>query len=504
MAPALLALVAAAIAAAAAPAKMDAPVPDAAAKESAVAAPPAPVEKIEPATRELYDEALQAHAKGDRRKSAQLLFAWLRGSARTAEAYDAAQHLLADDLHALGLNHAALVYEAQVIRTRARPELLPEALQRMEAWTAAGPHDEDRFEGEVLRGADFGLVEGPARPFVAYQQGASDLKANGDRWAEARFAELPDGSPYKARARLLTAALKLGRGEQPQGPLAEFEEIAGDKESPREVRNEARISAARLRFEAGDFKAALAHYEAIDLPELDPGRGQLYLEQAWTRYRMGDGGRAMGLLAALEAPSFRALFLPEKYLLRALIYKDACHWLAAKRAARTLLRRWADSLQAVQERRALTAEPQLAEAAQQKGAGKKARELVEALVKERETLGRYASAWDGGLFQRLDELYSAEQAEAERRRQLELEKGVIRAADDLLRAAEQVSLVDYEVGLALYRRVRGSGPQSPLTFQDVAPGKAELAYGFDGEYWNDELFHYRFALPNRCAAGVQP
>ena len=91
-----------------------------------------------------------------------------------------------------------------------------------------------------------------------------------------------------------------------------------------------------------------------------------------------------------------------------------------------------------------------------------------------------------------------------RRLQLELKRGVIKIADELLRASEQVSLVDYEVGLALYRRLHGSGPQSPLVFQDVAPGKDEVAFGFEGEYWNDELLGLRFALPNRCVEGVQP
>lgn len=456
------------------------------------------------ATRQLYDEALEAHAKGDRRSAAALLHEWLKRSPRTAEAWDAAQHLLAEDLHALGLLHAALVYESNVVRARSRPELIPAALQRLEAWTAQAPHDEERFEGEVLRGADFGLIEGPARAFVSFHQGAGDLKGGHERWAEARFGELAEGSPYRSRARLLRAAVALSKRGEPATALAEFEDLAADEKAPRDVRNEARISAARLRFEAGDFAPALQLYAAVDLPELDPGRGQIYLEEAWAQYRAGQGGRAMGLLAALDAPSFRALFLPEKFLLRALIFKDACHWLAAKRAARGLLRRYQPALAAIQERRPLATEPMLAEASEQKGSGRKAAQLVAQLAAERERLDKHASAWSGGLYARLVELYSAAHAEAERRRLLELEKGVQRVADELLRAAEQVSLVDYEVGLALYRRAHGSGPQSPLVFQEVAPGKGELAYGFDGEYWNDELPAMRFALANRCLEGAAP
>ncbi len=456
------------------------------------------------ALRELYDQALEAHAKGNHRAAAARLYEWLQGAPRTAENFDAAQHVLASELRDLGLVHAALLYEAAVVKTRARPELLPEALARIEAWTAAAPHDEERFEGELLAGQDFGALDGKAKAFVAYEQGASDLKAGNSRWSEARLAELPAASQYRARARLLVASIRLTRGDESSAALAEFEELAADATAPREVRNDARIAAARLRFEQNEPAAALKLYEAVDLPELDPGRGQLYLEQAWAQYRAGQGGRAMGLLAALDAPSFRHLFLPDKYLLRALIYKDACHWLAAKRAARVLLRRYSSALSAIRERRPLPDEPQLAEAALQKGAPHRAARFVEELERERDALTRLSSSLGDALSAHLAELYAGEQAEAGRRLRLELEKGVIQIADDLLRAADQVSLVDYEVGLALYRRQRGNGPRSTLAFEDVAAGKEEIAFAFEGEYWNDELFGLRFSLPDRCSEGVQP
>ena len=454
---------------------------------------------------ELYDEALSAHAKGDSRKAAGLFFRWLRDAARTAETYDSAQHLLAEDLARLGLIHAALIYESTVVQTRARPELVAVALSNLEAWTRDTPHDETRLEEELLHGTDFGFLEGPSRAYVLFHQGALDLKLGSDRWAEARFAELPKGSPWRARARLLAAATRLARrGPDAPDQLGEFEEVAADVRAPREVRNEAHVEAARLRFEAGEFDAALDHYHAVDLPELDAGRGQIYLEEAWAHYRKGEGGRAMGLLAALDAPSFRALFLPEKFQLRALIFKDACHWLPAKRAARGLLRRYKPALEAIRERQDLTQEPLLAEAALQKGSGARADRLVKQLRHEREELVRYAGSWsESGLQQRLESLYAPALAEADRRRQLELERGALRVADELLGAVEQVNLVDYEVGLALYRRQRGN-QASTLTFADALPKTNEVGFAFDGEYWNDELQSLRFALVDRCAEGVAP
>jgi hypothetical protein len=484
------------------------PVPAGAATKSAATPPkdaPAAEPEVPPSTPEMYEAALAAHAKGDARGAAAKLHAGLRGAPRTADNYQPAQHLLAQDLQALGLTHAALVYEEDVVRSRTRPELLPEALLRLQQWSAI-PHDEVRLEEELLHGTDFGVLDQPARDWVAYVQGAFDLRAGNDRWAKGRFADLADHSAYRAKAQLLEDAIKLEHGgEEARGRLEDFEAIGKDKQATREVRNDANISAARLHYEKADYAGALALYEAVDLPELDPGRGQIYLEEAWVRYRSGEGSRAMGLLAALDAPSFRGLFLPEKFLLRALIYKDACQWLAAKRAAKTVLRRYSVSLDAIHNRTDLTKDPILAAAALQKGRGKRASDLVTQLGREHELLERYTGAFaEGGLGQTLTKLYAQEMSESQRQVQLELETGVVRSADDLLNSVEQAGLVDYEVGLALYRRGRPDAQAPTLTFAADKPGPKEEAYEFDGEYWNDELQELRFSLVNRCREASTP
>lgn len=494
-------LVAAAVAAPTPPA----PAAISAAPEPAKAEPPkAPEPPREAATPEMYAAAVSAHAAGERARAAALLFRWISAAPRADVNYDLAQHLLADDLAALGLSHAAIAREAEVARTRARPELLAEALERLERWTSTTPHDDTRVEDELVHGTDFGPLSGASGAWVAYHQGALDLKAGDERWARLRFDAIPAGSPYRARAKLLLAANALGAAKDDE-VLAQFEELGQDRDAPAEVRNEAHTEAGRLRFERGDYTLAMKHFEAIDLPELDAGRGQLYLEEAWIYYRTGDGGRAMGLLAALEAPSFRHLFLPEKQLLRAFLYKDACQLLPAKQAARDLRRRFRASLEAIDERRPLVEDPALAAAALEKGAGRRADLFVARLEQERDHIAAFSSEWNaGGLDRQLAAFYEDALGEARRRRLLALERGVARAADELLRAHEQAGLVDYEVGLALYRRERGNDTPPNLAFQADAPGAGEVAYEFDGEYWNDELLDLRLVLVNRCREGARP
>ncbi len=290
-----------------------------------------------PASTESYDQALAAHAARDPRRAAGLLYAWMQAATRTNANYETAEHLLAADLQALSLTHAALVFEGDVIRDRARPELLPAALKNLEEWTRNTPHDEERVEAGLLQGSELDGLDSSAQgteAFVAYTQGALDLKAGEERWARARFNDLPDGSPFHYRARLLTIAAELQKGKD---VLADFQQLAKEGKAPRDVRNEAHIAAGRLSSRKATSPLRSPNTRRSNLPELDPGRGQIYLEEAWAEYRLGHGSRAMGLLAALDAPSFRALFLPEKFLLRALIFKDAANgWAPSGPRARCL------------------------------------------------------------------------------------------------------------------------------------------------------------------------
>jgi hypothetical protein len=66
-----------------------------------------------------------------------------------------------------------------------------------------------------------------------------------------------------------------------------------------------------------------------------------------------------------------------------------------------------------------------------------------------------------------------------------------------LRAAEQVRLMEYEVGLKLYERVK-KGAQLVKLVEEKPLERHQVAFRFVDEYWNDELRDYRFSLKSRC------
>jgi hypothetical protein len=474
----------------AAPAAAPAP---AAEKEEEQEAPAAP-EKVDP---KRFDEALSEYFGGNPRGAARSLFTWLSAAPRTDENYAWAQYFLARSLIDLGLTHAGATYLARIARERSNPNVMPLALEQLKRLTDK-PHDEVMIDEQVFGALDLGFLEEEAGMYAHYQQGLVDLRVGNERWANTHFAKLEEGSAEASRARFALLVTRLRTVKAPSDELIQdFLALSEDTKLAREARNEAALAVARLRYERQDYKGALDGYSRVKLPELDPGRATLYLEEAWTRYKLNDLRASLGILTTLDAPSFRDEFLPDKYLLRALIYRDLCHYLPAKRAAKELTRRFADSLEAIASRDDLTQDLRLRRAAAAQGSTKRAAGFKELLELESERLGRFSGSFGERLTGHLTKLYALSLGEAERVYQARLTEAVRQQADTLLRAAEQVRLMEYEVGLKLYERVK-KGSRPPTAAEEELLKPRQVAFPFDGEYWNDELKSYRVNINSRC------
>jgi hypothetical protein len=453
---------------------------------------------IPPAPPDTFEKALSSHYAGDYVEAARRFYWYIATSPQTADNYPWAQYFLGLDLNKLGFTQAAMLYLATVARERAKPEILPLSLREIEQMTKEGPYDEDLIIRELLYGTDFGRIPEDSVDFVEYYRGLVDYTDHRTRWGDEHFARVKKDSVYDFQARELKAVYKLQAKDQIADALADFEALADDPKAPLVVRNEARLNAARLHYERKDYTKALAAYDSVQIPPLDPGRAQIYLERAWILYRLSDPSRSYGFLNALEAPSFRRLFLPDKYLLRALIYKEKCHYLAAKRAAREFQRRFRQTLDAIKTREDLKRDPKLMEAALETGAAAKAGDRLARIQKEREEINRYASPFaTPGLTAKLHEIYDLQEQEATRRREILLAEALDAAADKTLRAEENLRLLDYEIGLDIYRRIR-RGDHKAIVLEDTPPGPRDVAYIFQGEFWNDELRSYRLFLKSRC------
>jgi hypothetical protein len=457
----------------------------------AVAPPP----KVDPKT---FDEALHDYFDGKPEPAARKLYAFLESTPLTDENYAWAQYFLGRCLIDLNLRHAGAVYLAKVAHERSNPQVLPKTLDALKVLTQV-PHDEVLIDEQIFGSLDLGFLPESVSDYANYQQGLVDLRVGNERWANTHFVKLEEGGVEASRAQfaLLVTRLRNAKGAVDDKMIDDFLELSKDEKLTQEARNEARLAVARLRYEKKDYEGALKAYDLVQLPSLDPGRATLYLEEAWTRYNLGQLRATIGLLTTLDAPSFRDEFLPDKYILRALVYRDLCQYLPAKRAAKELTRRFGDSLEAIREREDLTQDPRLRRAASSHGATKRASRFLESLNVEGELLSRHAGGFGDRLYKHLTRVYDLAHAEGQRLYDQRLRESVREEADKLLRAAEQVRLMEYEVGLKLYERIK-KGSKLVLPEKEIPVTSAQLAFRFDGEYWNDELRSYRVKIPSRC------
>jgi hypothetical protein len=453
-----------------------------------------PPQKVDP---KIFDEALKDYFDNKQEQAARKLYAFIESTPPTDENFAWAQYFLARCLIDLNLRHAGAVYLAKVAHERSNPQVLPRTLEALKVLTQV-PHDEVLVDEQIFGSLDLGFLPESVSDYANYQQGLVDLRVGNERWAKTHFVKLDESGVEASRAKfaLLVTRLRNAKGVDDQ-MIDDFLELSKDEKLTQEARNEARLAVARLRYEKKDYEGALKAYDMVQLPSLDPGRATLYLEEAWTRYNLGQLRATIGLLTTLDAPSFRDEFLPDKYILRALVFRDLCQYLPAKRAAKELTRRFSDSLEAIRERDDLTQDFRLRRAANSHGSTKRAARFLESLNLEGENLGRHAGGFGDRLYTHLTKIYDLAHAEAERIYQQRLRDAVREEADKLLRADEQVRLMEYEVGLKLYERVkRGAKLAQPEKQAELT--SAQIGFKFTGEYWNDELRSYRVTIPSRC------
>lgn len=514
-APAAAALAPAAAAPAAAPAAA-APAP-AAAPADGNAGNAAPADDNETVVStvpdSVFEEGVQAFDAGDFKKAAESFWYYLSGNEQTADHYEWAEFYLARSFLRLGVNHGGVEYLYNVAKERKRPELLPEAVRELEKIRDTIPYDEELIDVDLLRGGDFGALPPDVKSFVEYQQGRLDLLDGHREWAQRHFDRLSRTSDdetrvqrYALRARLAQALADLkathakdtkAKREKRDAATKLLAEVAASKVDDFKVKNDAKRVLAELQFEEKQFDDALNTYNSIEVPFLSEEEANLFLEKAWARYYKGDARGALGILLTLDAPSYRKYFKPERFVLKALAYKALCHYAAAKASAREFLRRYGSSLEEVRRSRDPLTDPVVRTAAVQRKKPKRMYAFLESLQRERDLVDRFSD--EHGLATHLARIYDLKIAEVNRELDRIVKEEAITVATELLDYEEQARLVDYEVSLEVFKRLKkGTGKKIVDQESAIPLGSRQVYYRFDGEYWNDELHDYRFRIENRC------
>ena len=500
---------AATTAAPATPAAAAAPTPAAAPAGAPAPAPAPEPEEVPVAVLDAIFEGAREHFHdGDLAEAVAGFHEFLRKAPETDDRYEWSEHFMARALDALGYGHAAVEYHFNVISNRRVPRLLPESLSELERIARSRVHDRVLVEEDLLDDIEFpDHLPRRLNDFVHWVQGRRNLLRGNEAWAARSFGQIRGDGLYRMKAGMLKALWLIQRDRDAEAlPLLEGlttaePEHSVDAVAEEVVRDDARETLARLVYGTGDHAAARERYATIVDPRHE--RAHLPLEKAWTLYYAHDWPKALGLLYALESPSFRDAFLPDKYLLRGIIYTNLCHFRAAQSAVEGFRERFGDSLAAIRRRDDLTTNGSLMRAALETARVKRLDTFLNSIRDERRRAAA-ESEWAGDpVAKHLEELYGLEEKEVRARWRDAIEVAFRDISAKLLDYEEQVNLLDYEVGIALYRRVK-KGEQKAEAREALPPS---IPMGGDsfylrpgGEHWNDELHDYVVLIQDRCDA----
>lgn len=448
---------------------------------------------------ETFERGLGDFYADDYIGAAAAMYDYISTNDNTVENYEWGEYFLGVSLARLNFRHAAAEYLYNVAKNRTRPEILPDALTELEALMLQ-PHDEDLLDDQLLTDSEFGYLPLDQADFVSYIQGIADLRANRLEWAERNFRRIREDSFYRPKSLYALAVQRLDRNSDSDA-VTNFRKVLVHPKADRELRNQSRLALARVLYEAERYKAARKIYDQVEVPELSTAEASLYLEKAWTSYWLRDFRKTMGILYALEAPSYRDYFAPEVFLLRALVYTNLCHYIPAKREIRRFRLRFGRTIDNVHARIDLREDELLRAAALQRGKVQRLADFGRMIADERDRIDTIGGEWvENGLDEQLREIYALKQQHSDLRIDAMLTSEARKVAEELVEFEEQMYLLDYEIGLAIYRRLKKEEARRPTEADNLSIPLAgdKTYYAFVDEFWNDELPKYDFFVENRC------
>lgn len=291
---------------------------------------------------QVFAQAVEASLEEDAKLASSAAYHYAFTGTSEDPRYDRALRLLALNAERLGLTYAASLWYLDIAQARRDVELAAESIRGLERIVRAERYDQETLLAGFLATAEINGLPPLEQAFVDYLQGLNSMRAGLLTWAEQRFNAIPPSSPYLARARYAQAVRLVALG-QTEEALDALDAVLEMQVVPEDVRIDIRRTQARIAFAQERWDDAMEGYEEIRT--VAPDDPQLLLEMAWTHYYRGESRRALGLLIALDAPAYRNLIAPERFVLEALALKRLCQFEPARKAAVRLQFRHGDVLE---------------------------------------------------------------------------------------------------------------------------------------------------------------
>ena len=367
---------------------------------------------------------------------------------------------------------------------------------------------------------------------------------HGDLQTGLKETEVIRDSTLKPQADLIQAMILYRMGK-----LAESLDLLNQNREARllalapDLRSEAQMLTARLRFQKGDYDGAFQSYSSV--PKGNPIWMQAMIEQAWAQILHKDFEGAAGNMYSLHTDFFKNAFAPESYIVRAVGYLNLCQFGDSVRTLYDLNRkyqglriafeRFNDSHTKTSDYYGLVKEfllnsdlhsiqglPKFAVydlAKNRKFISLQTRinnlqdemekfsALSEELISwEKKTHSKKVAALRSTLKDL--RLLSANRIKSEQLRLQELAAIALKErftemVADIKKSVEQSELLRFEILSAAGENMRFELAGGQITDQEKSflelPKDQSFHWNFNGEVWEDELGHYRSNLKNVCA-----
>ncbi|MBU0996124.1 MAG: hypothetical protein KJ737_26810 [Proteobacteria bacterium] len=452
--------------------------------------------KVQPVVANEYDrkdfeKGYHYFEKEDYEAAAPYFYRFVKNHTADDEDYEWAEFFLAISLAKTGFSHASVDILSMLVTRKPNQKIVTYALEVFETIVRTKPFDRELVINQAICDQDYGFVDGRLSNFIHYYQGVYDWQHGFFEWGDGHFRNISKESYYYYKYLYQKAKQEL-HNDKIDEAIATLKTIMVRDVKETDLKDDVRKMLARLLYEKEDFKAANRLYQDIEQNILD--QSQNLMELAWVQYRQGNPEKAMGLLYAFEAPSFKNSFTPEYFILKSFIYKDVCHYQRALDVVEDFRARYGDALTHIYNRK----EPITNEALILVLLGKKqindTFKFLNLLTREKEKVKGIKDSVFQFYMNRLYDLKIRESAETLRN---QIQESYEEMANELLKYEEEAYLMAYEIGLDMYQRVTDhhyAGEENKEQKSD----KGIVVYPFQGEFWNDELSDYHVSLPDKC------
>ena len=250
---------------------------------------------------------------------------------------DQAQIYLAESLFKLGFHNSALFYYNELFMVGRSNRYYLNAVEGL-LKIQKELHDplvipttiSANFDGEGFnqldpdKGAQISFLVGD----LSYRQGRNSL-------AREYLEFVPPESLYFGKALYLLGLIDI-RSNNAEGALEYFQKIIDHIpedsvfEEQRRVRNLALLGMGRALYGLGRYEESSQQF--LQVPRFTQHWFNAMYENAWSWYKQGDYGRALGELHTTTAPYFEKTHIPESYVIQGTAYFVNCQWDRVRRS----------------------------------------------------------------------------------------------------------------------------------------------------------------------------